>query len=646
MNAGTTYFYGEAALEDQDKETRILDEEQPAGTSTLNPGTKLAERYVIDDVIGIGGMGAVYRARDLHFPNVTKWVAVKEMMNPTHDPSMRETMLRNFEREANILATLSHPAIPRIYDFFSTDQSTYLVMEYVHGDDLENVLRKTTEFIKQEQIVAWAIEMCEVLSFLHTHKPDPIIFRDIKPSNIMINQYNHVVLVDFGIAKAFKSGQRGTMMGTEGYSPPEQYRGESSPLVDIYALGATLHHLLTRCNPQHETPFTFADRPIRSYNHTVSAELEEVVYHALQYMAEDRYQTADEMKEALLIVQKRQSGLPVTVIAPPSAPTEVLKVEIGSLAWYFDCEDEVRGTATYDEGMLLVGSYDNNLYALDGSNGEFLWKFPTEGAVVSKPVVNESFVYFGSEDGNLYVLSSITGRLIWSFHTNGPIRSSAVINGEYLLFGSDDHRLHAINVKTGRRMWSFDADGAIRSSPAVEGNMVYFGSECGDFFCVDLMGVQKWRFHSKRAITSSPLVSDGQVYFGSMDSTFYAFDARMGYESWRYRLGKGTISSPCIVDKYVYSGAVDGKIYCLDLTSAREVWTFQTKHQVTGSPVSYKDLIFCGSVDGKLYGLDYKTGRERWNYDTGRPITGTPTIAGNLMYIGSTNHRIYAINLG
>jgi outer membrane protein assembly factor BamB len=577
---------------------------------------------------------------------VTKWVAVKEMINPSHDPEMRETMVRNFEREANILATLSHPSIPRIYDFFTHSQSSYLVLEFIHGDDLENILRKSTEFIGQEQIVAWAIELCDVLAFLHTHIPEPIIFRDIKPSNIMINQYNHVVLVDFGIAKAFNAGQRGTMMGTEGYSPPEQYRGEESPVVDIYAIGATLHHLLTRCNPQHETPFTFPERPIRQYNRAVSPDLEQVVDHALQYMAEDRYQTAEEMKEALLAVQAKLKSTTVPVPVNTSAAASGSHDEGSKPTWIFDCEDEVRGTPTWGDGVLYAGSYDNNLYALDASTGEYLWKYRAQGAVVSRPAVVDSFVYFGSEDGNLYVLSSLTGRLLWSYRTNGPVRSSPACSGQNVFIGSDDGRMHAINVKTGRKIWAFDAGSQVRSSAVTEGNLVYFGSERGDFYCVDVIGAQKWHYHAKRAVTSTPAVKDGQVYFGSMDSTLYAFDARMGWESWRFRLGKGTISTPCLVDKYLYTGSVDGKITCVEITSTREVWSVQTEHQVTGSPANYEDLIFCGSVDGKMYGLDYKTGRERWKYDTGSPITGTPIVAEGMLYFGSTNHRLYAFSIG
>jgi len=174
-------------------------------------------------------MGAVYRARDLHFPNVVKLVAVKEMINQARDPLVRSTIVRNFEREANLLATLDHPAIPRIYDYFTFNERSYLILEYINGNDLEAILNETDEFIEVDKVIRWGIELCDVLSYLHNHTPETIVFRDMKPSNVMINHRDHVVLVDFGIAKPFQSGQKGTMIGTEGYSPPEQYRGEATP---------------------------------------------------------------------------------------------------------------------------------------------------------------------------------------------------------------------------------------------------------------------------------------------------------------------------------------------------------------------------------------------------------------------------------
>src|SRR4030066_2151031 len=141
----------------------------------LQPGTTLVNRYLIQGIVGVGGMGAVYSARDLHFPNVVKRVAVKEMINMARDPGIHETIVRNFEREANILATLNHPSIPRIYDYFTEDERSYLIIEFIEGKDLEAILTESTDFLSEVQILNWAIELCDVISYLHNYKPEPII---------------------------------------------------------------------------------------------------------------------------------------------------------------------------------------------------------------------------------------------------------------------------------------------------------------------------------------------------------------------------------------------------------------------------------------------------------------------------------------
>lgn len=606
--------------------------------SQLKSGTTLVNRYLIQEVIGVGGMGSVYRARDLHFPTVVKLVAVKEMINQAPDPLVRKTIVQNFEREANILATLNHPAIPRIYDYFSIDNRSYLVLEFINGKDLEAIINETPGFLSEEQVLAWGIELCDVLSYLHSHKPDPIVFRDMKPSNVMINQQGHVVLVDFGIAKPFQAGQKGTMIGTEGYSPPEQYRGEATPLADIYALGATLHHALTRRDPRLEPPFSFGERPIRKINPAVSIELEAVINTALQYNPKDRFQSAEAMKEAL-IAAGRKTGLlhrmSMTTAAIPSGTIKPL--------WTFQCEDEIRGSPVYYEGMVLVGSYDHNLYALSASDGKMRWKYPTEGAIVGRPAVYDGDVYIGSEDHRLHVINARTGQVSWTYYTEGRVRGSPRIAEGHVFFGSDDHRLYAVNVRSTRPTWRFDAPAPIRSTPFISNEAIYFGCESGDVYAIDFRGEVKWHFKAKMAVTSSPWVADGMVFFGSLDGSVYALDAQSGWLIWRFRMGKGTISSPYFWEGMVFIGSADYHIYAIDARNAREIWRFKTEHQVSSSPTIYKDALYCGSVDGNLYCLEYKTGRLRWKFSAKGPIIGSPLVYDDVIYVGSNDHFLYAL---
>lgn len=605
----------------------------------LKPGATLSNRYLIQESIGVGGMGAVYRARDLHFPNVVKVVAVKEMVNRAHDPIVRETIIKNFEREANILATLSHPAIPRIFDYFTQEERSYLILEFIFGKNLELILSETRGFMPQDKVIQWAIELCDVLEYLHNHQPEPIIFRDMKPSNVMINQHNHIVLVDFGIAKTFQTGEKGTMIGTEGYSPPEQYRGEATTLADIYALGATLHHLLTRRDPRLEAPFSFGERPIRQINPDVLPELANVIEMALQYNPEDRIQSAQAMKEALLTVA-RQTG---TIYLAPSREQSQLVQENVTPLWTYTCEDEIRGTANCERGVVFVGAYDHHLYAFNAKTGNLIWKYAADAGIVSRPAVTGDIVCFGSEDHRLHVVSARTGAIQWTYFTRGPIRSSPVIAHGHIFFGSDDAGLHAVNLSTGRGVWITDLGAPVRSTPLIAGEAIYVGNEAGDFYCIDFRGNIKWRHKAKRAITSSPEITDNLVLFGSLDSHLYALEAKSGWLTWRFRMGKGSISTPFVKDNLVFTGSVDGNIYCIDVRTAREVWRFQAEHQVTSSPVVYGESLYCGCVDGYLYCLDCQTGYLRWKFHTKDPITATPTVHDDVVFIGSTDHIFYAL---
>lgn len=604
----------------------------------LPSGSVLADRYLIQDVIGVGGMGSVYRARDLHFPNVVKLVAVKEMINQNRDPMTRQTVIQNFEREANILVTLNHSAIPKIFDYFSHDERSYLVLEYIHGKDLEAILSETNAPLEEDQVVSWAIEICDVLDYLHNHKPEPIIFRDMKPSNIMVNQSGRIMLIDFGIAKVFRSGQKGTMIGTEGYSPPEQYRGEASPQADIYALGATMHHLLTNRDPRVEPPFSFAERPVRQINPAVSQDVETIIDTALQYNPSDRYRSAKQMKDALIAVAKK-AGMFSRFSVAVAAPEQTVKP-----LWVFKCEDEVRGSPTYDVGSIFIGSYDHNLYALDAANGEFLWKAPTDGGVVTKPVVTPDLTFVGSEDGFLHAFHTRTGRPAWTFDVGSPIRSSPKIAEGHIIFGADNGFLYCVNILSTRQTFRYDSAEAIRSSPYVTNENIYFGNEAGDFICLDFRGQSKWHFRAKRAVTSSPLISQGIVFFTSVDSSVYALDAKSGWVVWRFRMMKGSISSPAIMGNFIYFGSADGNIYCLEADNAKEIWKFQTGSQVSGSPAIYRDWVYCGTADGTMYCLDHRTGRVRWKFLTDGPITGMPAIFNDMVYFGSADHMVYALS--
>lgn len=605
----------------------------------LPDGYILQSRYRILGVLGVGGMSAVYKAQDLRFPKVTRLCVVKEMLNTATNPEIQAMVRRNFEREANILATLSHPGIVQVYDYFSEGDRSYLVLEYVDGKDLEAILNETQGFLPEAQVVNWAIQVCDVLTYLHDHEPKPIIFRDIKPSNIMLDNRGRIRLVDFGIARVFQSGQKGTMIGTEGYSPPEQYRGVAEPRVDIYALGATLHHLLSKQDPRLEPPFSFHERPIHKTNPTVSHELAEIINRALEYDPNKRFGSAEEMQRALMNLSTVR-GLSGTKAFGTALFTggDVLPL------WRFACEDEVRSSPAVHKGIVYVGSYDHNLYAVNAEDGKFIWKYATEGGIASSPCVHEDRVFVGSADRSLHAVNAITGRVMWTCPTQGSLWSSPRVAFGHVFVGSDDRHLYAANAQSGRVAWKFEAEGKVRSSPAIGSEAIYMGCEAGTVYAIDTSGQARWRFRARRGVTSSPAITEGMVYVGSQDWHVYCLDIRSGWVVWRYRTGGPIVSSPALSQGLLFIGSADGNLYALDIENGRLVWRYETGGQVTSSPAVAEGAVYFGSVDGSVYSLDAQTGTLRWRFQTDGPVTSSPRVVDGVVYIGSCDRYLYALS--
>jgi outer membrane protein assembly factor BamB len=630
------------------------DETRP-GDATLPAGVLLQGRYQVIKVIGLGGMGAVYQARDTHFKGANRLCALKEMIVTTGELEKYRLATQIFEREASILATLSHPSIPKIYDYFANENRNYLVLEFIQGMDLEHVLRATRVPLPAERVVEWAIQICDVLSYLHQHEP-PIVFRDMKPSNIMVRANDRIVLVDFGIARIVNIGRKGTMIGTEGYSPPEQYRGVASPQGDIYALGATLHHLLTRRDPRLHPPFTFAEEPPSRVNSSVSCEMEAVILKSLEYEPMKRYTTSEEMKAALVACRNTVGATAAAGAAPVAAPAgqtppEPSQIEAPAVVaetivpiWKFRCEDEVRSSPVVADGILYVGCYDSNLYALDAHTGEFHWKYATEGGIAATPCVWKDRVLIGSEDRILYAVSARTGRILWTCPTEGRIRSSARVELEHAFFGSDDRRLYAVNANSGQVVWRFDAMEAVRSSPAVGDEIVYVGAEDAHMYAIDLQsGRQRWKFRANRGIISSPVLHNGLVIFGSADWNVYALDERSGWSVWRFRAGHMVIGSPRIADSVVYIGAVDGVLYALDAATGHQVWKCTVGSQIVSTPAVGSTAVYVSTTGGDLVSINRRSGKEQWRFTAGGPMPSSPFLTETVLYVGSNDCHIYAL---
>ena len=279
---------------------------------TRTPGTVLRERYKIVELVGRGGMGTTYRAEDLRLQG--RFCAVKEALpDPDATPDELAQSREQFYQEASTLARLDHPNLPKVSDYFSQDDRDYLVMDFVPGQDLKEILTTALRDghpLVERQVLAWADQLCDALSYMHTQDP-PVLHRDIKPSNIKITPAGRVKLVDFGLVKTlFPDDQRTITVvqgrGTVQYIPLEQYGGDTGHTdirSDIYSLGATLYHLLTG-QPPLDAKQRFLKpksmKSLRSLNPVVTSQTDQAILWSLAMHPDERPASIDEFRAALL----------------------------------------------------------------------------------------------------------------------------------------------------------------------------------------------------------------------------------------------------------------------------------------------------------------------------------------------------------
>ncbi len=279
---------------------------------TLTPETILRDRYKIIELVGRGGMGATYRAEDLRLKG--RFCALKEALpDPDASPDELHQSREQFYEEASTLARLDHPNLPKVSDHFSENDRDYLVMDFVPGQDLKEMLSSALREghpLQERQVLAWADQLCDALNYMHAQEP-PVLHRDIKPSNIKVTPAGNVKLVDFGLVKVLSPDDQRTITvvqgrGTVQYIPLEQYGGETGHTdvrTDIYSLGATLYHLLTGQPPLDAKQRFLKPRSLpslRSLNPSISPQTEQAILRALAMHPDDRPTSVAELRAELL----------------------------------------------------------------------------------------------------------------------------------------------------------------------------------------------------------------------------------------------------------------------------------------------------------------------------------------------------------
>ena len=444
-----------------------------SSTGSLVQHHLLKERYRILEQVGRGGFGAVYKAADTLFGY--RLVAVKEMGQSHLSPQEMAEAIEAFKREAHLLAGLQHPNIPAISDYFGEAGRWYLVMDFIEGETLEEHLCKSRgRYLPVEKVLDIGIQLCIVLGYLHTRQPS-IIFRDLKPANILLTSSGRIYLIDFGIARHFKPGQSRdtTAFGSPGYAPPEQYgKAQTTPRADIYALGATLHQLLTGDDPS-QTPFRFAPLQLRSL--TTPVGLDALITSMLEIDEKRRPASMHgiklELQRFIAQLTDRQVGVlqpgitnayPSPVVPRLSFPPSQLgtgNATLGSLlVRYHGHADRVNAVAWSPDGAHIVSaSDDKTVQVWEAVTGDHLFTYTGHAdrvnAVAWSP--DGKFIASASSDSTVQVWEADTGIYLFTRigHRDRVLSLAWSPDGKRIASAGDDKTVQVWEATTRSNMF-------------------------------------------------------------------------------------------------------------------------------------------------------------------------------------------------
>ncbi|MHB8993753.1 MAG: outer membrane protein assembly factor BamB family protein [Armatimonadota bacterium] len=622
------------------------------------------------------------------------------------------TAISRFSAEARTWMNLGrHDNIVEAIIYREIDGQPFLFLEYVEGANLQ-MLVDVEHQLFPPQLTRFMIQVAEAMIFVHNARVGPgemgVIHRDLKPANIMLTREAVVKITDFGLAKTYgmPSGHTdvGVGLGTYLYMPPEQLLDASSAdkTSDIYAFGVTFYAAITGRTPIQGKSVGQVVRnilnqePIRPGQLVagVPPELEDIVMRCVAKRREERFQTFEELLDALLVAQEvvnavhsGRDGLrtcrgcgyvtnhshqacpicansfelggcstapAVTVEETSSAEPAEASPELEAVAVLLETARQWRGQGDLQravnvlrQAMAIAPGHVEARRELDELVLEVARRKPKGPTkAYNWPMFRGNITRTGYTPE---VLAPPLQRR-WQYKVGEWVLASpAVSNGIVYVGGRVNRpalqgRVVALQADRGELLWDLDAPNEILLSPCVLGGNLLFVASHNWLMALDTRtGRRLWDFTASSPITASPVAWQNMVYLGTENGTVYALHAQSGQRIWTFGAEMGVYSSPLIWENSAYFGSGDHRLYAVDIANGSLQWEFMSANEISGTPLFHRGRLYVGSTDYRLYCLDYTTGRRVWEFATAGPVTSSPAAWQDTIYVGSRDRNLYAV---